>query len=119
MMHRGIITPRAIIEHSLGERAAQSCDSLAVWSVTNSVAKKSLERYTAVRTEFAVAKKLGNMEEIPKCRQVMDEAVRETAELFTLIFAGLVRNHQDFEDKDLLFRHVTVQRVLAIGRKYS
>jgi len=118
MLHRDIITSRAIVEQALGERAHHACDRLPVWNLINSVARKSLERSQAVRVELGIAKRLGKAEVVEKCKSQLDVAIHETAELFTFIFTDLVRSHQDFEDKDLLLRTITLQRVLMIGRKY-
>merc|ERR1719503_47808 len=87
--------------------------------MTNSVARKSLKRSQSVRAELEVAKKLGQAEVVEKCKKQLDEAIHETSELFKLIFTSLVRNHQDFEGKDPLLGHITLQRVLMIGRRYG
>jgi len=118
MLHREIVTPRAVVEYALAERGPQGCDSMAVRNVINNIAKKSLERSQSVRAELAIAKKLGKTEELEECRRQLDTAIHETADLFTVIFTGLVRNHQDFEDTDTLLRHIMLQRILTIGRKY-
>merc|ERR1712190_705016 len=60
----------------------------------------------------------GQADVLESCRQELDTAIQDTAELFTLVFSGLVRNHQDFEDTDASLRYAMSQRVLAIGRKY-
>lgn len=118
MLHRGLLSARAIVDQALAERGPQGCDSVAVWNLINGVARKSLEHSQGVRMNLAIAKKLGKTDELERCRQQLDGAIQETAELFTLIFAGLVRNHQDFEEADVLLRHVMLQRILTIGRKY-
>lgn len=118
MLQRGILTSRAVVEHTLAERGPQGCDSMAVWNILNSVARKSLERSQNVRVELAMAKRLGKGDVLDACKGELDSAIHETAELFTLIFTGLVRNCQDFEDTDSQLRHVMLQRILIIGRKY-
>lgn len=118
MLHRGILTSRAVVEQALAERGPQGCDSMAVWNMINSVARKSLEHSQSVRVDLAIAKKLGKNDLLETCRRQLDGAIHETAELFTLTFTGLVRNHQDFEDRDTLMRHIMLQRILTIGRKY-
>lgn len=119
LLVRGAVTSRAIVEHALEQRGPGASDSMPAWNMTNSVARKSLKRSQSVRAELEVAKKLGQAEVVEKCKKQLDEAIHETSELFKLIFTSLVRNHQDFEDKDLLLRHVTLQRVLMIGRRYG
>merc|ERR1712072_153587 len=118
LLHRGIVTPRAVVEQALSERTPQACDLMSVWNMINSVARKSLERTQAIRVELAIAKKLEKEDVLEKCRKQLDGANHETAELFTLIFTELVRSHQDWEDKDPFLRQIAVQRVLMIGRKY-
>jgi len=118
LLHRGVVTPKAVVEYALASRGPQGCDSLSVWNIINSVARKSLEQSQSVRAELVIAKKLGKTDVVEKCTKQHEAAIHEQAELFTLIFTGLVRNHQDFEDKDQLLRHIMLQRVLAIGRKY-
>jgi len=118
LLHRGLATPRAIVEQALAQRGPSGCDSMAVWNMIDSVARKSLEHSQTARMDLAVAKRLGNSEALEARRRQLDAAVQETAELFTLVFTGLVRNYQDFEDKDALVRKVTLDRVLTIGRKY-
>jgi len=118
LLHRGIVTARAVVEQALAQRGLWGCDCVQVWSMINSVARKSLEHSQSVRMELAVAKRDGQTEAVEKSRRQLDAAVQETAELFTLIFAGLVRNHQDYEEKDAILRRVMLDRVLIIGRKY-
>eukprot|EP00930_Biecheleria_cincta_P033634 TRINITY_DN23300_c0_g2_i5.p1 TRINITY_DN23300_c0_g2~~TRINITY_DN23300_c0_g2_i5.p1 ORF type:complete len:594 (-),score=149.99 TRINITY_DN23300_c0_g2_i5:84-1865(-) len=118
LLHRAVVTPRAVVETALAEKGPQGCDSMAVWNIINSVARKSLERSQAVRVELALAKKLGKEDSLEKSRAQLDEAVHENAELFTLIFTGLVKNYQDIGDKDATLRNITLQRISAIGRKY-
>jgi len=118
LLHREIVTPRAVVEHALSERSPQIYSGGTVWYVINSFARKSLERSQAVRMELAIAKKLGKTDTAEKNRRQLETAIQETADLFTLIFTGLVRSYQDFEEKDLLLRHITLARILAIGRKY-
>lgn len=118
LVHRGVVTARAVVEHALAARTPQVCDWMSTWNMINSVARKSLERTQSVRAELAVAKKLEKADLLEKHRKQLDAAIQETAELFTLIFTDLVRSHQDFEDQDQLLRHITSQRVLMIGRKY-
>jgi len=118
LLHRGLITPRAVVEQALAQRSSAGHDSMSVWNVINRVARKSLESQQCVRAELAIAKKLQKDDVVQRCRRQLDMAVHETAELFTLIFTGLIRNHQDFEDADLLLRRITLERVLAIGRKF-
>lgn len=118
LLHRGVVTQRVVIEQALAQRGPTGCDSMSVWNIINSVARKSLEHSQSVRVELAIAKKLGKSDVLERCRRQLDTAVQDTAELFTLIFTGLVRNHQDFEDRDLFMRKITLERVLAIGRKY-
>merc|ERR1712050_65464 len=65
-----------------------------------------------------MAKKLGKGDVLDTCKGELDAAIHETAELFTLLFTGLVRNYQDFEDTDPELRHVMLQRISVIGRKY-
>merc|ERR1712125_317396 len=72
MLHRGILTPRAVVEHSLTERGPQGCDSMAVRNVINNIAKKSLEHSQSVRAELAVAKRLGKTEVLEECRHQLD-----------------------------------------------
>jgi hypothetical protein len=118
LLHRGIITPRAVVEQGLGERTPQVYDWMSVWNMINSVARKSLERTQSIRIELAIAKRLEKADVMEKSRKQLEAAIHETAELFTLIFTELVRSHQDWEDKDPFLRQVAVQRVLMIGRKY-
>lgn len=118
LLHRGVLTPRAVVEHALAERGPQGCDSMAVRNIIHNVARRSLEHSQSVRAELAIAKRLGKADILDQCRQQLDAAIHETAELFTIIFTGLVRNHQDFEDTDTFMRHVMLQRILTIGRKY-
>lgn len=118
MLQRGLLSPRAVVEQALAERGPQGSDSIAVWNMINNVARKSLEQSQSVRVNLAIAKKLGKADELDKWRRQLDTAVQDTAELFTLIFTGLVRNHQDFEESDSLLRHIMLQRILTIGRKY-
>jgi hypothetical protein len=118
LLHRGLITPRAVVEQALAQRFSPGHDSMSVWNVINRVARKSLESQQCVRAELAIAKKLEKDDVVQRCRRQLDTAVHETAELFTLIFTGLIRNHQDFEDRDVLLRRITLERVLAIGRKF-
>jgi len=118
MLNRGILTPRAVIEYALADRGPQGCDSMAVWNIVNNVASRSLEKSQSVRVELAVAKKLGKTEILATCRRQLDCAIQETAELFTLVFTGLVRNYMDFEEENALLRHVMLQRILTTGRKY-
>merc|ERR1712079_163723 len=101
MLQRGILTPRIVVEHALADRGPQGCDSIAAWNLINGVARKSLEASQSVRVNLAIAKKLGKTEELESCRRQLDGAIQETAELFTLIFTGLVRNHIDFEDNNM------------------
>jgi len=117
LIHRGLATPRAIVEQALAQRGPSNGDSMAVWNMINSVARRSLEHSQSVRAELAVAKRLGNAD-VDTFRRQLDTAVQANAELFTLVFTGLVRNYQDFEDEDSLLRKVTLDRVLTIGRKY-
>uniref|UniRef100_A0A7S4W704 MIF4G domain-containing protein n=1 Tax=Alexandrium monilatum TaxID=311494 RepID=A0A7S4W704_9DINO len=117
LLHRGVVTPRAVVEQALAQRGSMGCDSTPVWNMINSVARKSLENWQSVRAELARAKRLGKPEVVDRYRRQLEPAVQETADLFTLVFTGLVRNFQDFEDKDTL-RKVTLERVLTIGRKY-
>uniref|UniRef100_A0A7S2PD95 MIF4G-like type 2 domain-containing protein n=1 Tax=Zooxanthella nutricula TaxID=1333877 RepID=A0A7S2PD95_9DINO len=119
LLQRGVLTRRAVVEHALAERGPQGCDSLAVWNILNGVARKSLEQSQTVRVELGLAKRLGKTDALETCRKELDIAVQESAELFTLMFTGLVRNHQDFEDDDTLLRQVMLQRILVIGRKYN
>lgn len=118
LLHRGIVTPRAIVEQALAQRGPHGSDSMSAWNVINTVARKSLEHSQSVRGELFVAKRLGKTDVVDKCRRQLDSAIHETAELFTLIFTGLVRNYQDFEETDILLRKITLDRVLTIGRKY-
>jgi len=118
LLQRGIVTPRAVVEQSLGERIPEVCDRMSIWNMINSVARKSLERTQSIRVELAIAKKLEKEDVLEKCRKQLDSNIHETAELFTLIFTELVRSHQDWEDKDAFLRNIAVQRVLMIGRKY-
>eukprot|EP00927_Polykrikos_kofoidii_P064887 TRINITY_DN60704_c0_g1_i1.p1 TRINITY_DN60704_c0_g1~~TRINITY_DN60704_c0_g1_i1.p1 ORF type:complete len:963 (-),score=220.44 TRINITY_DN60704_c0_g1_i1:62-2572(-) len=117
MIHRGVVTGKAVAELAL-EQFAQVGDSMAGWNMVNSVARKSLEKSQSVRVELAAAKRLENTEVVERCKKQLHAAVEETAQLFTVIFVGLVRNFQDLEDKDQTLRHVTLQRVLVVGRKY-
>jgi len=119
MLARGIVTSRAVVEHALSDRTPGAADSVSAWNLINACARKALERTQSVRSDLAVAKKLEQTELLEKSRKELDASIHETAELFTLIFTGLVRNHQDFEDKDLPLRHITLQRILIIGRKYG
>eukprot|EP00933_Yihiella_yeosuensis_P046191 TRINITY_DN41685_c0_g1_i1.p1 TRINITY_DN41685_c0_g1~~TRINITY_DN41685_c0_g1_i1.p1 ORF type:complete len:507 (-),score=118.17 TRINITY_DN41685_c0_g1_i1:76-1545(-) len=118
LLHRGVITPRAVVETALSQRGQQGCDSMSVWNIINGVARKSLERSQTVRVELAIAKKLGKEDVLEKSRKALDEAIHENAELFTLIFTGLVRNYQDFQDHDDVLRNITLQRITTIARKY-
>jgi len=118
LLHRGIVTPRAVAEQALADRGPLGCDSLAIWNLINGVARKALERSTSAKVELAIAKKLEKVDAMARCKEHLDAAIQDTAELFTLIFTGLARNHQDFEERDALLRHVAQQRVLTIGRKY-
>ncbi|CAE8669108.1 unnamed protein product, partial [Polarella glacialis] len=118
LLNKGVVTPRSVVETALAERGAQGCDSMPVWNIINGVARKSLERSQTVRVELAIAKKLGKEDVLEKSRKQLDDAIHENAELFTLIFTGLVRNYQDFEDCDNILRTITLQRILVIGRKY-
>lgn len=117
MLHRGVVTSRAVVEQAL-EECAQVGDSLSIWNVVNTVARKSLERLRSVQEELAIAKRLEKMDVVERCRKQLDTCIQETSDLFTLIFTGLVRNHQDLEEKNPALRQVMLQRVLAIGRKY-
>jgi len=117
LLQRGVITPNAIVEYAL-EDCVQSGESITVWNMINSVARKSLERLLAIQEELALGKRHDKTEVVDRCKEQLETAVKETTELFTLIFTGLVRNHQDLEEKDQALRHLTSQRVLAIGRKY-
>eukprot|EP00929_Paragymnodinium_shiwhaense_P111769 TRINITY_DN80058_c0_g1_i1.p1 TRINITY_DN80058_c0_g1~~TRINITY_DN80058_c0_g1_i1.p1 ORF type:complete len:873 (-),score=282.30 TRINITY_DN80058_c0_g1_i1:42-2660(-) len=117
MLNRGILHPHAVIECALAD-CLQASDSMAAWNVVNSVARKSLEKLQTSRAELAIAKKLEKVDAMEKLKKQMEAAMQETAELFTLIFSGLVRNYQDLEEKNATLRQVTLQRVLAIGRKY-
>merc|ERR1712173_354455 len=94
-------------------------DAGVVWNMLNSCARKSIERITAVQAELGIAKRLEKTDVLEGCKKRLDTEVRETADLFTAIFGGLVRNYQDLEEEaDQGERHVTLQRILAIGRKY-
>jgi len=84
----------------------------------HSVVRKSLERSQSVREELAIAKKLDKTEVVERCRRQLDAAVQETAELFTVVFTGLVRNFQDFEEKDGSLRRAMLDCILVIGRRY-
>merc|ERR1712217_197391 len=118
LMQRGIVTAKAVVEQALAQRGAQGSDSMAVWNLINSVARKSLENSQSIRADLAIAKRLGKTDVVDKCKREMDQAIRETAELFTLIFTSLVRNHQDYAESDAFLRKITLDRVLTIGRKY-
>merc|ERR1712061_260898 len=109
-MHRSLVTPTAVVEQALAQRGPQGCDSMSVWNLINSVARKSLEHSQSIRVDLAIAKRLGKTDVAEKCRRELDQAVHETAELFTLIFTGLVRNHQDFEETDAFLRKLTCDR---------
>lgn len=117
MLGRGLVTSASVIESSLASCASRG-DSLVVWNVVHSVIRKSLERSTSVRVELANAKKLEKEDVMEKCRKQLDKATHDTAELFTIVFTGLVRNYQDLEGKDANLRQITLRRMLAIGRKY-
>merc|ERR1712160_53838 len=84
----------------------------------DSVARRSLEHTLTVRVELALAKQVGKADILDTCRSQLDAAIQETAELFTVVFTGLVRNFLDFEETDALMRHVMMQRMLTVGRKY-
>lgn len=118
LLHRGILSPKCAVEHALADRGPQGCDSVAVWNLLNGVARKSLEQSQTVRVGLAMAKKEGKTDELEGRRRDFENAIQETAELFTIIFTGLVRNHQDFEETNASLRRVMSQRILAIGRKY-
>merc|ERR1711971_1020259 len=93
-------------------------ESLSVWNIVNSVARKSLERTRSIQEELALGKQHDKTDVIERCRKQLESAVHETAELFTLTFTGLARNYQDLEEKDQMLRKITLHRVTAIGRKY-
>merc|ERR1712183_23128 len=118
MLQRGVLTRKAVIEQLLRARGPQSCDTMAVWNVLNTVAQKSLELTQSARLELAMAKRSGDAEKLDACRSELDATIHESAELFSLMFSGLVRNYQDLEDTDTMLRHVMLQRILMIGRKY-
>merc|ERR1712113_1136707 len=66
LLDRGIVTSRAIVEHILAERGPQGCDSMPVWNLMHSVARKSLESSQLVRAELAVAKRLGKTDVVER-----------------------------------------------------
>merc|ERR1712183_996312 len=78
LFHRGILTSRAIVEHALAERGPHGCDSMAIWNMINSVARKSLEHSQSVRAELAIAKRLGKTDVAEKCKKQFDAAIQET-----------------------------------------
>jgi len=118
LLQRGIVSAQAIVEHALADPGPLPCDGMPVWNMINLVARKSLERSQSLRAELAVGKKLGKLDVVDRCKGELDAALLETSDLFTLIFAGLVRNHQDAEGKDDVLRHIMLQRILLMGRRY-
>jgi len=118
-LQRGLLTCRSAAESILATRGFQGCDSLAVWNVINAVARKSLEQSQLARVELAMAKKLGKPEASDRCKAELDRAVQQSAEVFTIVFTGLVRNFKDAEHADDTMRKVMLQRILALGRKYQ
>lgn len=118
LLHRGIVTPRAVVEYAL-EEFGQVGDSMSIWNMVNSVARKNLEKVISLQEDMAIAKKHEKEELAKKLEAELKKAATEMSDVFICIFSGLVRNHQDLEDKDQVLRYITVQRVLAIGRKYN
>jgi len=118
LLNRGVVTSRAVVDCALSG-CLQASDSMAAWNVINVVCRKSLEKLQSSRVELALAKKLDKVDTAEKLKKTVDAAVQENADLFTLIFTGLVRNYQDLEEKkNAVHRQVILQRILAIGRKY-
>eukprot|EP00928_Gymnodinium_smaydae_P003259 TRINITY_DN11171_c0_g1_i1.p1 TRINITY_DN11171_c0_g1~~TRINITY_DN11171_c0_g1_i1.p1 ORF type:complete len:888 (-),score=175.77 TRINITY_DN11171_c0_g1_i1:99-2387(-) len=118
LLHRNVLTLRAVVEAAL-EDFGETGDAMAVWNILNNCARKSLEKLRAVQGELSIAKRLEKEDVLEKCRKQLDVEMKETSDLFTAIFSGLVRNYQDLEEKDQALRQVTLQRLLAIGRKYN
>jgi len=118
LLNRGVVTSRAVVDCALSG-CLQASDNMAAWNVINVVCRKSLEKLQSSRVELALAKKLDKVDTAEKLKKTVDAAVQENADLFTLIFTGLVRNYQDLEEKkNAVHRQVILQRILAIGRKY-
>eukprot|EP00747_Dinoflagellata_sp_TGD_P070685 gnl/TRDRNA2_/TRDRNA2_156707_c1_seq1.p1 gnl/TRDRNA2_/TRDRNA2_156707_c1~~gnl/TRDRNA2_/TRDRNA2_156707_c1_seq1.p1 ORF type:complete len:883 (+),score=217.26 gnl/TRDRNA2_/TRDRNA2_156707_c1_seq1:60-2708(+) len=118
LMLRDLVTYRAVVEHALTEKSPQACDWMPVWNVVHSVVRKTLEQATTVRTDLALAKKLEKDDAIKNNQKLLDDAIHEVSEVFSLIFTGLVRSYQDFEEKDQPLRRLTLSRILQVGRKY-
>lgn len=118
LLQHAIVTPQQVVDTALADRREKGCDSISVWNIVNTVARKSLERTQSIRSELEIAKRLEKEDVLEKARKQLDVAIRETAELFTLIFAGLVRNHSEFKNSDNLLQHITQEKVFTIGRKY-
>jgi len=117
-LRRGVVTPRAVVEVALADGGLQGCDSIPVWNVVNTVARRSLDRSQSVHVELTLAKKLGKEDAAQTSCKQLEEAIHENAELFSLIFTSLVANYQSFENRDPLYRQITLKRIESIGRKY-
>jgi len=121
LYHRGVLTPRAIAQQALAQRDLPESGWVAAWRIIDSMARKILDKMLHSRQGLAEAKatvKAGGTANLEDRKTELDRAVQALNQFFTVIFTGLVRNYNDFKDRDGLLANAMLQRINVIGRRY-